>query len=113
VLTLWNSHTSRNPLLENLSKDVALKLEDYQKTTLFIGIFVLLLHFLCFLVTILISFIDVQISLKFGFVDLPDSQQSWTTFALNDSTFSGNIDQWITSDRVRIATGVLAWIGYA
>jgi hypothetical protein len=77
--------------MENLSKDVAVQIEDYQKTTLFVGIFVLILHLLAFLVTVIVSFIDVQIALQFGYLKLADTLKettTWTAYALNDATFS-------------------------
>lgn len=86
ILTLWNTEISRNPLTETLSRPLAAQLEDYQKTTLLIGVVVLLLHLLAFLASVVLSFVDVQISLEFNY-DNSSTATSWTAFALSDSVF--------------------------
>jgi hypothetical protein len=73
--------------MENLSKDIATKLDDYQKTTLFLGCCVLLLHVITFIVTVILSFYDVQIYLRFGFDPKSSDHTDWVSFALSDSVF--------------------------
>jgi hypothetical protein len=115
ALTLWAAQVIRNPLLDNLSKDVAAKIEDYQKTTLFIGIIVLLLHFIAFISSIVISFYDVQIFLKYGFVEpsstIVSALPAWTKYALAKPKYVKYLDQWQLCDRIRTYTCLIAWLG--
>lgn len=87
VKTVWNGNAPSNPFTEHLSKDIARKLEDYQKTTLFIGIIVLILHFITFVVSVVISFYDVQISLQFNYEKNDNPHSTWTSYALSDTTY--------------------------
>jgi hypothetical protein len=73
--------------MENLSKDIATNLDDYQKTTLFLGVCVVILHFITFAVTVIVSFYDVQISLKFGFDPENTAYTDWISYALSDASF--------------------------
>ena len=83
ILAVWNLHSTVNPLGESVGKTSNNQREDYHKTSLFIGIIVLLLHTLSFLASIIISFYEVQISLRFNY----QNTSTWTELALQDSTY--------------------------
>lgn len=109
VITSWSQITSPNPLRDSsISSTFAVKLEDYQKTSIFAGSFVIILLAISFLSGIIIAPVDQLIYLQGGYT----ADTDWVEKSLTDSTFSSRFDRWQTLNVIRTATVLLAWIWY-
>ena len=87
IIDLFNLYSPKNPFYEDLTRDIAMKLEEYQKKTFVLGIATCLLYSIAYMISIYTSFMDVEISLKNNYDSVVNGENSWTTFALNDSQF--------------------------
>lgn len=110
VLTSWSQITSPNPLQDSsISSTFAVKLEDYQKTSIFAGFFIIILLAISFLSGIIIAPVDQLIYLQGGYAS---DGSGWVNKALSDPEFTSQFDRWQTFNSIRTATALLAWIWF-
>lgn len=120
VLTTWNHILSPNPLLENngLSAHLTVKLQDYQRLSLLLGMGMVLLYFLAFFASVIMAPFDVLVYIRNN--DGNDGNNAvdsvtgvsldWTVAATNDGVFQDGFSQWQLLNLLRCATALLAWL---
>lgn len=86
IYDLLDLYSPKNPFYEDITTDIATKLEEYQKKTFVLGIATIVLYTLAYMVSLYISFMDVEIYLRDNYNPSTDGS-SWTAFALNDAAF--------------------------
>lgn len=110
VLTTWNHISSPNPLADGLSTNLAVKINDYQRTSMLLGIILTALYVICFLSTVIMSPFDVLVYIKNNDGSSSTSTSDWADVAIDDEKFSSSYHRWSTLNNIRAATALLAWL---
>lgn len=110
VLTTWNHISSPNPLADGLSTNLAVKINDYQRTSMLLGIILTALYVICFLSTVIMSPFDVLVYIKNDDGSSSTSTSNWADVAVDDEKFSSSYRRWSTLNSIRAATALLAWL---
>jgi hypothetical protein len=66
-----------------------------------------ILHFIAFILTVIITAFDVLLSVRNGSRDTSDA---WAASALSDATFASSLATWRNIDTGRLITAFLAWV---
>jgi len=66
-----------------------------------------ILHFIAFILTVIITAFDVLLSVRNGSRDTSDA---WAATALSDATFASSLATWRNIDTGRLITAFLAWV---